>query len=152
MGTGTTWMSYKWESSILRKHNSDDLGQTSSVLSCLDRDSFPGRDGDRESHECTEFKTEMELSTRPNLLFNHSGKCTAVSHLDLGMWLYNSVLQLWGFLFKWLRFSISTFMCFARDDSYIRSHSIMLVMKRPQFIILSVISLSQHLFLTFNFF
>lgn len=40
------------------------------------------------------FKREMEVSVRPNHMFNHSGKCTAARDLNLDAWLYNSVLQL----------------------------------------------------------
>lgn len=159
VGTTTACRSYSGSQDVLRKHHSDDP-QPDTYSTKLARmgqvrwaEVGKTEKATKWNSSSVEFKRQMDVSARPNHIFNHSGKCTAARDLNLDMWLYNSVLQLWGFLSKWLRFSTSTFRCFARDDSFITSRNIVLIIKRSQFIIiLSVISLPYHFFLTFGFF
>lgn len=123
MGTVATQRSYNGSQDILRKHNSDDRSQTPTALSWLERDRPPGQ-GWGETEKATKWNLpspKLKSETQPST--NGSGKCTAARDLNLDVWLYNSVLRLWGFLSKWLRFSTSTLRCFAGDDSLVTSHT-----------------------------
>ena len=156
--TVTTWRSYKREPGYPQKAQLWWLRarHLHTARSWLERDSSLGRDGVRQramkgnsTARNSELEREAEVSTRPGHLSIQSlCKVYSCRDLNLDTWLYNSVLQLWRFLSKRLRCSTSTFRRFARDDSCATSHNIVLVMKRSQFIILSVISLSQHLLLS----
>lgn len=85
----------------------------------------------------------MEVSTRPNHQFTHSGKCVAARDLDLDMWLHNSKLRFEVSSLNGSDFPHQPSGALQEIISFVISHNMVLVMQRSQFIvILSAISLS----------